>query len=253
LSFYTFLELFWAVETMEKDDEAKVMIMTGAKNPASNDPTGEAFSSGGYFNPAPPGDDDPMSREEIRAQIDMTDIAQKKLTLRMWQFDKPVIAAINGLAIGGGFTMPLACADLIYVSEHAWAQFPFVSLGIIPELASSFLLPRFMGFHRAKEVIYFGEKISAQELFELGLANRVLPHEDLIPYAREMALRLISPRGAGHAVRLAKRTLHKPLIEAVSGALDLENRGLNEAFKTSDFMEAIVARMEKRNPVFKGE
>jgi enoyl-CoA hydratase/carnithine racemase len=253
LSFYTFLELFWAVESMDRDEEAKVMIITGAKDPDSNDPRNEAFSSGAYLTFESPGEGDPMSRDEIKAQIDTTDRTQKKLTLRMWQLDKPVIAAINGLAIGGGLTFPLACADLIYLSEFAWARLPFVSLGIIPEFASSFLLPRLMGFHRAKEIIYLGEKLSAQELLQLGLVNKVLPHDDLIPYAREMALRLIPPQGAGYAVRLTKRILHKSLIEAVTQALDRENQGFDEAVSTQDFSEAITARMAKRPPVFKGK
>jgi len=253
LSFYTFLELFCAVEAMDRDEEARVMIITGAKDPDSNDPRNEAFSSGAYLTFEPPGEGDPMSRDEIKAQIDTTDRTQKKLTLRMWQLDKPVIAAINGLAIGGGLTFPLACADLIYISEFAWARLPFVSLGIIPEFASSFLLPRLMGFHRAKEIIYLGEKLSAQELLQLGLVNKLLPHDDLIPYAREMALRLIPPQGAGCAVRLAKRILHKPLIEAVTQALDRENQGFDEAVSTQDFSEAITARMAKRPPVFKGK
>jgi len=252
VSFYTFLELFWAVEAMDRDDGAKVMIITGARDPDSNDPRSEAFSSGAYLNFAPPGEGDPMSGDEIKAQIDTTDLTQKKLVLRMWQLDKPVIAAINGLAIGGGFTFPFACADLIYISEFAWAKLPFISLGLIPELASSFLLPRLLGFHRAKEIIYLGEKLSAQELFSLGLVNKVLPHDELIPYAREIALRLIPPRGAGHAVRLAKRALHKPLIDAMTQALDNENQGFSEALATQDFIEAITARMGKRPPVFKG-
>ena len=201
MSPYTFLELWWAVDAMEKDEGARAMILTGAKDPDSPDPTREAFSSGGYFNlPALL-----KMREEFKEQIDFTDIAQKKLTLKMWQFDKPVIAAVNGLAVGGSFTLCLSCADLIYASEHAWAQFPFVNMGLIPELASSFLLPRLLGFQRAKELIYFGERIPAQKLFELGLVNKVLPHEELLPYAQEMALRLIPPAGAWMAVRMAKR------------------------------------------------
>ena len=120
MSAYTFLELWWAVDAMEKDEGARAMILTGAKDPDSQDPTKEAFSSGGYFNlPAMV-----KLREEFKDQIDFTDIAQKKLTLKMWQFDKPVIAAVNGLVVGGAFTMCLSCADLIYVSEHAWANSP---------------------------------------------------------------------------------------------------------------------------------
>ena len=138
----------------------------------------------------------------------------------MWNLDKPIIAALNGLAIGGGFTIPLACADLIYASEYAWMKLPFVDLAITPELASSYMLPRTIGLQRAKETIFFSKKLSAQELFDLGLINKVLPHEELLPYAKEMALKLIPPMGAGRAVRLSKQILHKPLIEEVTKALD---------------------------------
>jgi enoyl-CoA hydratase/carnithine racemase len=249
MSPYTFLELFRAVEAMEKDEGARVMILTGAKDPDSNDPAREAFSSGGYFNLAAM----VKMREEFKDQIDFTDIAQKKLTLKMWQFDKPVIAAVNGLTVGGAFTLCLSCADLIYASEHAWAQLPFVNIGIIPELASSYLLPRLLGFQRAKEIMYFGERITAQQMFELGLVNKVLPHDQLIPYAREMASKLIPPGGAWMAIRMAKRALHQPLLKEITEALDRENEGLNRAFGTEDFREALKARAEKRNPVFRGK
>lgn len=248
LSMVTFLELFWAVDAMEKDDTARVMILTGAKDPDSEDPTKEAFSSGGYFNAAGL----VSMSDEAKAEIDPTDIAQKKLTLKMWQFDKPVIAAVNGLVIGGAFTMCLSCCDLIYCSEYAWASLPFIGLGIIPELASSYLLPRLIGFQRAKEIMFFAERLTARELFDLGLINKVLPHDQLMPYARERALKLIPPQGAEYAIRLAKRAIHKPLLDAVTTALDMENKGLNEAFTTADFMEALKARKEKRVPVFKG-
>jgi 2-(1,2-epoxy-1,2-dihydrophenyl)acetyl-CoA isomerase len=237
------------VDTVENDESVNAMIITGAKPLESDDPAGEAFSSGGYFNLAELESMD----EKTKTEIDLTDIAQKKLCIKFWQLDKPVIAAINGLAIGGGFTVPLACADLIYVSEHAWVKLPFINLGLIPELASSYLLPRLLGFQRAKEIIFFGEKLPASKLYDMGLVNKVLPHDELIPYSRQMALKLIPPQGAGLATRLAKQAFHKPLIEAVTKALDIENEGLNKTIASADFWEALAARQEKREPVFKGK
>ncbi len=249
MSSYTFWEMWHAVDIMEKDDSARAMIITGAKDPDIPDPDKEAFSSGGYFNPSALQGIDP----EIMKEIDLSDIAQKKLTLKFFNFDKPVIAAINGLAIGAGFTLPLSCADLIYASEHAWFQLPFVRLGIVPEFASAYLLPRALGFQRAKEIAYFGGRMTAQEVFELGLINKVLPHDQLLPYAKEMALKLIPPGGPWMAVRLTKRAFHQPYVEAVAKSLDVENEGLNRAVTTQDFIEALQARKEKREPVYKGE
>ena len=249
LSFITFLELFYAVDEMGGDDGARALILTGAKDPDSEDPANEAFSSGGYFNMK-------LIQEipdEVRSEIDLTDIAQKKLCLKLFALDKPVIAAINGLAIGAGFTMPLAGADLIYMSEHAWIELPFVGLGIVPEFALTYFLPRQMGFQRAKEIVYFRKRIPAQQALEWGWVNGVLPHDELLPHAETMAQKLIPPGGPGLAVRLAKRAFHKPYVDAITRALDVENEGLNQAVMTYDFGESMKARKEKRPPVFKGE
>ena len=242
------LDLYRAAEAVEKDETAAAMILTGAVSPDQADPAQEAFSSGMYLDFSELESLD----EETKQEVDLTDLAQKRLCLKLWKINKPVVAAINGLAIGGGFTIPLACADLIYMSEHAWVMLPFVRLGLVPELASSYLLPRLIGLQRAKEIMFFGERLSAERLYDLGLINRVLPHGELLQFAREQTCKLIPPQGAGLAVRLSKEILHKPMIEAVSRALDLENEGLNRGFATSDFMEALNARMEKRDPQFSG-
>ena len=250
MSFITNLELFYAVEAMEEDDGARAMIITGAKDPDCTDPTKEAFSSGGYFTPKLFTD----IPETIRDEIDLTDLAAKRLCLKLFNFDKPVVAAINGLAIGAGFTMPLAGADLIYMSEHAWVEFPFVGrLGILPEFALTYFLPRMMGFQKAKEIVYFPKRISAQKVLEWGWVNEVVPHEELIPRAQEIARKLIAPEGPGLAVKLAKRAFHQPYIDAVTKALDMENHGLNQTMKSHDFGEGLKARKEKRAPVFRGE
>ena len=249
LSFISFLELFYAVDVMEKDATARAMIITGARDPDVQDPANEAFSSGGYFNMKIIQD----MPEEIRNEIDLTDIAQKKLCLKLFAFEKQVIAAINGLAIGAGFTMPLAGADLIYMSEHAWIELPFVGLGIIPEFALTYLLPRMMGFQKAKEIVYFRKRVLAQQALAWGWVNEVLPHDELLPHARKMAQKLIPPEGPGEAVKLAKRAFQKPYIDAIAKALDAENEGLNQGVLTYDFGEALRARKEKRAPVFRGE
>jgi enoyl-CoA hydratase/carnithine racemase len=249
LTLRVILELHWAVDAVEKDDTAKALIITGARPEDDHDPAKEAFSSGAYLNPA----ELEWMDEKTNSEIDLTDIAQKKLCLKLWSLYKPVIVAMNGLAIGGGLTIPLACADLIFASEHAWGRLPFVSIGLVPELASSYLLPRLLGLQKAKEIIFLGEKITAQQMLDLGIINKVLPHDQLISYAKETAKKLIPPKGAWKAVRMTKEILHKPLIEAVTQALDLENEALNKTFGSGDFLEAINARIEKREPVFKGE
>lgn len=242
------LDLYRAADAVEKDKTASAMILTGAVSPDNTAPDKEAFSSGMYLDFSELESLDAETKQEV----DLADIAQKRLCLKLWKINKPVVAAINGLAIGGGFTIPLACADLIYISEHAWAKLPFVRLGLVPELASSYLLPRIIGLQRTKEIMFFGERLSAERLYDLGLVNRVLPHGELLQFAREQTCKLIPPQGAGLAVRLSKEILHNPMIEAVSRALDRENEGLNRGFGTSDFMEALNARMEKRDPQFSG-
>jgi 2-(1,2-epoxy-1,2-dihydrophenyl)acetyl-CoA isomerase len=135
MSFVTFLEIETVLEDMEKDDNAQVLIITGSKE-------ANAFSSGGYFNMNMYTKIDPKIREEL----DLTDIAVKRLCLKFWKFSKPVIAAINGLAVGAGFTMPLSGADLIYMAEDAYIGFYFIRRAVMEEFASDFLLCRYFFF-----------------------------------------------------------------------------------------------------------
>lgn len=247
ISGLTALELRWAAQHFQEDDRALAMILTGAQDPDS-EPSRQAFSSGGYFVPGVY-DDVP---EEIMAQIDQTDIAMKATVLQFFGCDKPVLAAINGLAIGGGITLPLAVADQIYLSEHAWARLPFASLGISAELGSTFMLPRLLGMQKAKELFFFPDRLDAQQLLDLGLVNAVLPHDELLSYTRDKALRLVPPRGASASIRAMKRIVHKQQVDQLTRALDLENEVLNQLMKSEDFVEGLMARVEKREPVFKG-
>jgi len=236
----SFLELYTILEDMERDVNTKVLIITG-------DPKGRAFTSGGFFKPE--------MFEEMRKypEINLMDIAQKKLCMKLWDFNKPVIVAINGMAVGGGVTMPLSGADLIYMSEDAWLGFYFVKRGIIPEFANSFILPFYLGFQKAKEIIYFGDKITAQQAFELGLVNKILPPDELIPYAREQALKLIPPNGPYLSITLMKKTMHHYFRSILSDTLDLENKALRKTFRSKDFNESMLALKEKRTPTFTGK
>ncbi|MFX1594587.1 MAG: enoyl-CoA hydratase/isomerase family protein [Promethearchaeota archaeon] len=242
LSYVTFLEIWIVLDEMEKDKNAKVLIITGSKE-------GNAFSSVGYFNmkyvtSVPP---------EIMKEIDLMDIAQKKLCLKFWNFNKPVIAAINGLAVGIGITMPLLGADLIYMAEDAWLGFYFVKRAVIPEFSSSFILPFLVGFHKAKELIYFGDEISAKQAEDLGLINKVLPPDQLMPYTRKQALKLIPPKGPTVALNRMKQTMHNYFKDIISKTLDLENEGLRDLMKTHDFRAATKSLITKRDPIFKGK
>jgi enoyl-CoA hydratase/carnithine racemase len=176
----------------------------------------------------------------------------KATVLQFFGCDKPVLAAINGLAIGGGLTLPLAVADQIYVSEHAWAKLPFASLGISAELGSTLMLPRMLGMQKAKELLFYPRQLGAQQLLDLGIANAILPHHELLDYTRDKALQLVPPRGAGASIRAMKRIVHQQKVEELTTALDLENEVLNQLMNSEDFAEGLMARIEKRAPVFKG-
>ena len=240
VTYLSFLEIHRLLEDMENDKNTKVLIITG-------DPKGKAFTSGGFFAP------EMFKKMQKYPEIDLMDIAQKKLAMKFWSFSKPVITAINGMAIGGGATMPLIGSDLIYMAEDAWLGFYFSKRAIVPEFGATYLLPFLVGFQKAKEICFFGDKITAQKALELGLINKVLPNDELIPFAREQAFKLIPPNGPSLSLKLMKKTMHSYFRDIFDKALDLENRALRKSFATKDFDESMKSIKEKRNPVFVGK
>jgi enoyl-CoA hydratase/carnithine racemase len=148
------------------------MILTGCDE-------ADAFSSGGYFS-------NEMLKEipdKFKAEIDLRDMASKKLCLKFWDFSKPIISVINGFAVGGGFTLPVICSDLVYMAEDAWWALFFVKRVVVPDFAATMLLPFIIGFNKAKELFYFGDRMKAYDAEQLGLVNRILPKEELMYYA----------------------------------------------------------------------
>lgn len=248
LSMLSFYEFYLAIEAFEADSSAYAMILTGATG-EGDAPHKEAYSSGGYFSQ----DAYDGVPSEVLDAIDFKDIAQKRTTLKMVSCAKPIIAAINGLAIGGALTLTLAGADQIYMSEHAWLQLPFAKLGISPELGSSFLLPRLLGVHKAKEIMLFAERINAEQALSLNMVNRVVPHGDLMDFAHSQAMQLVPPNGAPLAISEIKKLISAPLLESISDALDRENVALQNLFTSHDFAEGMAARIERRAPKFVGK
>ncbi|MGQ0622243.1 MAG: enoyl-CoA hydratase [Panacagrimonas sp.] len=162
-------------------------------------------------------------------------------------FPKPVIAAVNGVAVGVGVTMLLHC-DLIYAGENARFQLPFVNLGICPEFASTYLLPRIMGHARAAELCLFGEPFSATIAREVGLVNELRPDAEVQDYALQRAKKLaLQPP---NAVRVAKRLLKRWTDRTIADAVPLEAFHFMPMLSQPEAKEAVGAFMQKRKPDF---
>jgi 2-(1,2-epoxy-1,2-dihydrophenyl)acetyl-CoA isomerase len=236
------LELWYAVDHAEKDKNVKVMILTGCEE-------ARAFSSGGYFSKDMLKD----IPEKYRPEINLRDMASKRLCLKFWDFSKPVISVINGFAVGGGFTLPVICSDLVYMAEDAWWALFFVKRAVMPDFATTLLLPFMVGMNKAKELFYFGDRMTAEDAENLGLVNKVLPKKDLMPYARAQALRLIPPKGPSLSIKLIKKTMHTYFREILENQLNLENKMWTKALQSKDFGESLKALKEKREPIFVGK
>lgn len=209
------------------DDEARVVLLAGTEG---------CFTSGNdiaSFLSAPPlsGEDNPVRR----------------FMLALAECPKPVLAAVTGPAIGVGATMLLHC-DLVYAGDSARIQFPFVNLGICPEFASSFILPRLVGHQRAAELILFGEPFGADRAVELGIANEVLADADVEPRAMERAHTLAA--GPPQTLRTAKSLLKRWDSDRTTEIIDAEGAELNTLLNGPEAREAITAFSEKRKPDF---
>ncbi len=161
--------------------------------------------------------------------------------------EKPVVAAVTGAAIGVGTTMLLHC-DLVYISDEARLVMPFTSLGLVPEFASSLLLPQIVGRVRAAEKLLLGDPFTGADAVECGLANAVLPAGEVLNHARRVAERFNGlPPGA---VRNAKRLLRAPQREAVLQTIRAEGAVFAQALQSPEAKEAFQAFFQKRRPDF---
>lgn len=162
-------------------------------------------------------------------------------------FPKPLIAAVNGPAVGVGTTLLLHC-DLVYVGESAKLQMPFTSLGLCPEAGSSYLLPLLIGHQRAAELLMLGETIDASRACELGIANARLADADYLQHARQQAARIAAQPAA--AVRLTKQLMRAPFDQQLRSHMAVEGDAFGKRLVSPEAREAMQAFMEKRKPDF---
>jgi len=161
--------------------------------------------------------------------------------------DKPVVVAVTGAAIGIGTTMLLHC-DFVYVSDEARLAMPFVGLGLVPEFASSLLVPQLMGQRRAAEKLLLGDPFTPEQAVECGIANAVLPAAEVVNHARRVAERFNQlPPGA---VRQAKQLLRAPQLELTLQTIRTEGEIFATRLKSPEAMEAFQAFFQKRKPDF---
>ena len=184
--------------------------------------------------------------------LTQTDYTKQDLPLKafidiLMQCDKPVVAAVNGMAIGAACAMLLHC-DFVYASDTANFALPFASLGLVPDLAASYLLPMKVGKLRANEMLLLAQPFGAQDALEAGLVNTILPETEVLNYARNVAERFNKLPPA--AVRSTKRLMQGYVRPGISAALNEEMKALAEQAKGHEVKEVITAFLEKRWPDF---
>ncbi len=161
--------------------------------------------------------------------------------------EKPVIAAVTGMAIGIGTTLLLHC-DLVYADENARFAMPFTQLGLCPEFASSLLMPRLAGYQHAAEKLLLGEAFTAAEAQQLGLVNRVLAADELQAHVAQQAAKLVALPAA--SVRATKRLMKAELTAPIQAAMQAEMQDFSRMLRGPEAMEAFSAFMQKRKPDF---
>jgi enoyl-CoA hydratase/carnithine racemase len=227
-------ELNEAMIACNDDDEVRVVVLTGA---------GRAFCAGADLGGGAKtfgGRPDSGARRDRPAP---------ERQMYPYMLTKPVIAAINGHAVGVGMTYPMLCDQRI-VAEDAKLQFAFVRRGVIPELASHVIVPRVIGLSRAADLLLSGRIFRGSEAAELGIASVALPADEVLPAAQERA-RDIAVNAAPVSVAIAKRLLWEGLTSSVPDMLAREGKLFAWAGNQSDAKEGVLSFLEKRDPEWK--
>lgn len=228
-----FSDLYQVFNEISTDNEVKVVIITGAGD--------KAFVAGTDIT-------EMKSRSSL--EIRGFAIAARKASETIYNLEKPVIAAINGFALGGGLELAMVC-DLRICSENAKFGQPEINLGIIPGGGGTQRLTRLVGMAKAKELLFTGDIIDAQAAIDIGLVNKVVPAGKLMDEAKALAQKLLG-KGAV-ALRLAKTAINSGINMDLVSALDFEAECFAMCFSTEDQKEGMNAFIEKRKPNFQGK
>lgn len=168
----------------------------------------------------------------------------------LWQIShaaKPIVAAVSGVAVGIGTTLLLHC-DLVYAADNAKFSLPFTQLGLCPEAASSLLLPHMAGYHLAAEKLLLGEPFNAEEAREMGIVNRILPADELLPFAQKQAAKLAALPAT--SIRVTKQLMKKNRVAATEQQMAAEIEHFGKMLTAPEAKEAFTAFLEKRKPDF---
>jgi 2-(1,2-epoxy-1,2-dihydrophenyl)acetyl-CoA isomerase len=227
------------LDEARSDDAVRALVITGA---------GRGFCAGADLA----GDDRPGAPEEMAKAQKTGDILWVgRFALALHAFDKPLIAAVNGVAAGGGMGLALA-ADMRVGSKHARFKTVFAERALGPDCGVSYFLPRIVGYSRAADLLFTSRTVEAEEAYRLGLLDRLVPHERLLEEALALATQIAE--GPPLALRVAKRALQTGVDATLEAAVLGEAQGWAMARKApGDQAEAAGAFAEKRKAVFTGE
>lgn len=228
-------EFLAAIDRIHDDRSVRCVILTG---------NGPSFCAGGDINEMKRQSSDQVSEMDIRQDYRR---GIQRLTLSLFNLEVPVIAAVNGHAIGAGLDLACMC-DIRVASDRAKFAESFIKLGIIPGDGGAWLLPRIIGMSRAAELAFTGDMIDAQQALAWNLVSRVVPSESLLPAAQELAGRIT--QHASHGIRLTKRLMREAIHSRLDTVLEMSAVFQAVCHKTPDHREAVDAFLEKRAPRF---
>lgn len=218
-------------DEIKDDDEVGAVIITGSE---------KVFAAGADIKEIG-GISTPAEAHEFFVKV-------QSLFNEIENLEKPVIAAVNGLALGGGCELTLVC-DIRIAAENSRFGLPEIKLGVLSGAGGTQRLPRLIGVGRAKEMLYSGDPIDAQEAYRVGLVNKVAPVESLLDEAKKMATEFM--KRPTYALKMIKACVNNGFSMDLQSALAYEARCFEFLFSTEDQKEGMKAFMEKRKPVFK--